>query len=127
MLVGLQGADARPDFFVVPRNVVAAYLHISYRSWLTVPSKTGAAHKENTMRNVEEEAVRCYHECWDLLEQPAEDVPYWLPDWVFDWAKKTGLPDGHPGFVYPSDSVRSAEDAALLPYWIPARAAPAAT
>ena len=77
------------------------------------------------MRNVEEEAVGCYRERWDLLEHPADDVPYWLPDWVFEWAARTGLPDGHPGLVPSGDGVMTAEDAAWLLYWIPAPATPA--
>jgi len=127
VLVALHGVDARPDFFVIPRNVVAAYVYVSYRSWLSAPTKKGEPHKETTMRNVEEEAVSCYRERWDLLEHSPDTVPHWLPDWVFEWAEKNGLPDGHPGLVRPDDGVMTSEDAAWLPYWIslPAASAPA--
>ncbi len=118
ILVALHGPEARPDFYVVPRNVIAAYVHISYRSWLSVPAKNGDPHKENTMRNVEEETVRYYRERWDLLGDSADAAPHWLPDWVFDWADEHGIPDGHPGLVRPVDGVMSAEAAAWRPYWV---------
>jgi hypothetical protein len=123
VLVALRGVNARPDFFVVPRNVVAAYIFIGHRGWMSVPAKSGDPHKDNTMRNAEEQAMKYYRERWDLLEQAPEGVPYWLPDWVFEWAERTGLPAGHPGLIRPDDGVMSAEDAAWLPYWAPAPAA----
>lgn len=82
------------------------------------PGQDGRVAKENAMRNVEDEAVRCYGERWDLLEHPTEDTPCWLPDWVFDRAEKTGLPDGHPGITRPDDGVMTAADTSWLPYWI---------
>jgi hypothetical protein len=62
----------------VPRNVVSAYVYVSYRSWLSVPDKKGEAHNESNLRNVQEEVVRCYRECWDVLEQPTDNAPCWL-------------------------------------------------
>jgi hypothetical protein len=117
VLVALNGQEL-PDFYIVPRNVIAAYLHVSYRSWLDVPAKNGEPHKENTMRNVEVETVHCYRGRWELLEQPAESAPHWLPTWVFDWGDEHGLPDGIPALVRPGDGVMSAEVAASLPYWL---------
>ena len=119
ILVALRGADTRPDFFIVPRNVAAAYIYVGHQAWLTVPAKSGKPHQPNTMRDVEQRAVKYYKERWDLLEQPADAVPYWLPDWVFDWAPHTGLPPGHSGLVKPSDGVVSAQDAAWAAGWVP--------
>lgn len=87
------------------------------RPAMSAMTRQGAS---TNMRNVEEEAVQCYRERWDLLEQPAESVSCWLADWVFKWAERTGLPDGHPGLVQPNDGVMSEAAAAWLAYWLPA-------
>jgi len=34
-LVGLRGIDERPDFFLLPRNHVAAYVYVTHRNWLS--------------------------------------------------------------------------------------------
>jgi hypothetical protein len=119
VLVALRGAAARPDFFIVPRNVAAAYIYVGHQAWLTVPAKNGKPHRPNSMRDVEQEAVKHYKERWDLLDQPVETVPYWLPDWVFDWEAHTGLPVGHPGLVRPTDGVMTDEDRAWAAGWTP--------
>jgi hypothetical protein len=31
--------------------------------------------------------------------------PAWLPEIVFEWAEKVGLPAGHPGLVVPHDKI----------------------
>lgn len=74
--------------------MAAAYVFVGHRAWLTVPGKNGKPHQPNTMRDVEQRAMRYCRERWDLLELPAESVPCWLPDWVFDWAEQVGLPTG---------------------------------
>jgi hypothetical protein len=119
VLVGLRGPTARPDFFIVPRNVAATYIYVGHLAWLSVPGKTGQPHQPNTMRDVEPQAVKHYKERWDLLEQPVESVPYWLPDWVFDWAPHTGLPPGHPGLIRPGDDVMSQADRGWAAAWTP--------
>lgn len=119
ILVALRDPMERPDFYIVPRNVAAAYVYVGYRAWLTAPGKNGQPHQPNSMRDVEQRAVKYYKERWDLLEQPAESVPCWLPDWVFDWEPRTGLPFDHPGFSRPTDGVMSAEDAAWAASWVP--------
>jgi hypothetical protein len=43
ILIALRGATARPDFFIVPRNVMAAYLHVGHRAWLAAAGEAEAA------------------------------------------------------------------------------------
>lgn len=119
VLIALRGADVRPEFYVVPRNVLAAYIYVGHRAWLTVPAKSGKPHRPNDMRDVEQRAVSYYRDRWDLLEQPAETVPYWLPDWVFAWEPHTGLPEGHPGLIKPTDGVVTPEDTRWRAGWVP--------
>ena len=112
VLTTLREPDARPEFYVVPRNVIAAYLHIGHRAWLMGAAKNGSARRDNPMRNAELKMLQGYRERWDLMDAPASDAPYLLPAWVFAWAPHTGLPEGHPGIVVPAD-------ASLLPDWTP--------
>jgi hypothetical protein len=105
VFVTLWPPDRRPDFYVMPRNVVAAYLYVGYHSWLTGPKRDGTPRRENDTRNVELLVAEPYRERWDLLEQPADTAPCWLPDWVFEREPHTGLPSGHPGITVPADAV----------------------
>lgn len=115
ILVRLQGPDQRPDFYVVPRNVTAAYIYVGHRAWLTGSSKSGKPHQNTSMRVVEERAVAQYRERWDLLLEPADGVPYWLPEWVFGWVEETGLPEGHPGLSPPDDGLTPPAGEAWVP------------
>ena len=119
VLIALRGPAQRPDFYIVPRNVAVAYIYVGHIAWLKFPAKSGKPHVENPMRDVEQRAVKYYRERWDLLERPADKVPYWLPDWVFRWSPHTGVPPGHPGVIQPTDGVMSQEDRAWAAGWVP--------
>ena len=119
MLIALNAPTQRPDFFIVPRNVAAAYIYVAHVVWMNSASKSGEPRKENDERDIEPPAVKYYRERWDVLERPSDEVPYWLPDWVFKWAPLTGLPPRHPGVVEPTDGVMSPEDRAWAGAWVP--------
>jgi hypothetical protein len=110
-LINAFGPDERPTFYLMPRNVVAAYLFITHRVWLRGTKKDGSPRNESTMRNVHRAEADPYRERWDLLEGPTADVPYWLPEAVFDWEPAIGLPAGHPGITKPTDAVERPEAA----------------
>lgn len=97
--VELRDAASRADFYVVPRNVIAAFVWVNHRAWLAGTKKDGTARKDSNMRNCQFAEIAAYRERWELLHQEAVDVPYWVPDWFFDEAKTHGLPPGHPGIV----------------------------
>ena len=69
-----------------------------------------------------QDAVRAYQEKWALLNTDAATVPYWLPDWVFDQAPRTGLPPGHPagglGLKKPTDGLVTPVTATIKPGWL---------
>jgi hypothetical protein len=115
VLVTLRGRDRRPDFYVMPRNAVAAYVYVGHRAWLTGTKRDGTARRDNPARNIELAVAPPYLERWDLLDNPADAAPYWLPDWFFDWVPHVGLPPGHPGVARPSDGVPRAG----LVGWVP--------
>jgi hypothetical protein len=105
VLINLLAPGDRPVFYVMPRNVVAAYVFITHRAWLRIPARNGTAHQDNDARNVERSVAAPYKERWDLMEEPADQAPMWLPDLVFAWEAHVGLPPGHPGLVVPDDAV----------------------
>jgi hypothetical protein len=52
IFVGLGSSDTRPEFFIVPRNVIAAFAWCSHRAWIKGTSRDGKPHKDNSMRNI---------------------------------------------------------------------------
>lgn len=105
VLIALRDPGSRPDFYVVPRDVMSACVFVGHHAWLAGSSKAGVPHKDSSTRNVMAGTLSVYRERWELLDGPAADVPCWLPDWVFDWTPRVGLPDEHPGISKPSDGV----------------------
>jgi len=101
VFVGLDSPDERPAFYVVPRNVIAAYAWCSHQAWLRGTRRDGQPRKDNSMRNISQRYVADYRERWDDLFLPPDDVPYLLPQFFWDWLPDVGLPAGHPGAVRP--------------------------
>ena len=96
VLVAMKQVDERPDFYVLPRNHVAALLWVSHRTWLAKPGRGGAQHRDNRIRNVLPSEVQSYRERWDALLEPPCAMPYALPEWFTDRVREFGLPPGHP-------------------------------
>lgn len=98
VLASLNKAGARPDYFILPRNHMAALIYIGYRAWLAGTNPHGRPRKEGTRRAFNAGEFASYHEQWDLLDAPADDAPWLLPQWVWDQHHAGhGLPEGHPG------------------------------
>jgi hypothetical protein len=66
VFVNLKSQEERPDFYIVPSKIVAAFVKSSHRHWLATPGKKGQAHNENPMRRFRDEE-RQYLNRWDLL------------------------------------------------------------
>ena len=49
------------------------------------------------------------------MEHSADEAPYWLADWVYEWEPHVGLPDGHPGLKPADGSVARPGIATWLP------------
>jgi hypothetical protein len=95
-LVGLGGLDARPDFFLVPRNVIATIVYVSHRDWLLRTSKSGQPHKDSPLRGCTPVMVALYRERWDWLLKPTHEVPFEVPDAIRTAVVTVGLQEGHP-------------------------------
>lgn len=101
VLAELGDPEARPEFYVVPRAVVGAYVYIAHRAWLTGKSRSDKPHRDSSMRNINASEVAAYKERWDLLHEPANAVPTWVPDWWWGWFDEFDLPKGYPPIVRP--------------------------
>jgi len=88
-----------PDFFIVPRNAIAAYVWCNHQVWLKETRRDGQPHKDNSMRNIAQKYLNDYKERWDDLLGSPDSINYLFPNWFLDWANKVGLPPNHPGVV----------------------------
>lgn len=85
--------------FVVPRNHLAAAIHITHVHWATDPSvPPGKRNTPISQARFGPEAVGGYEERWDLLLDSAHKAPVLLPPEHRSLALegRVGLPSGHP-------------------------------
>jgi hypothetical protein len=69
VFASLRGETERPDFYIVPRNIVAAMISTGHRHWLAATGKRGPR-KDSTMRNLEPESLETFREQWESLKLP---------------------------------------------------------
>jgi hypothetical protein len=55
-----------PQFFIVPRDVVAKFVRENHQQWLSAPGRGGRAHQDSDMRHFHDPAG-AYRDRWDLL------------------------------------------------------------
>ncbi len=101
VFVSLPTADVRPEFFVIPRNVIAAFAWCGYQTWIRGESRSGRPHQANSMRNLRQRDLAAYRERWDDLLEPPDTIPYWFRGGFWEWTADVGLPPRHPGIVRP--------------------------
>jgi hypothetical protein len=75
VFVRLQAKETRPNFYVVPHNIVAGATYAEHRWWLSEPALDGTPHKDNPRRVIGAQHVTGYEDRWDLLERPADEAP----------------------------------------------------
>jgi hypothetical protein len=98
VFVLLKGPLERPDFYIVPRNVVAGRVYSTHRDWLSKTTKAGKPHNDNPRRNMSTAELHPWLERWDLLDTPASKVKFLGPrDWR-EIAAKFRRAEGYPGF-----------------------------
>jgi hypothetical protein len=66
VFVLLGSAASRPDFHIVPSQVVADYITDNHSQWLTGTKKDGSPRKDSAMRNFRDVEQK-YREKWKLL------------------------------------------------------------
>jgi hypothetical protein len=57
---------ATPEFFIVPREVVATFVRVSHARWLRTLGRRGTRHRDNPLRKFRDPEGR-YRDRWDLL------------------------------------------------------------
>lgn len=55
-----------PAFYIVPKGVVAKYVHDTHREWLATPGRKGHQHVDTDMRRFKD-PDGVYRDRWDLL------------------------------------------------------------
>lgn len=103
----LKSEGELPDFYVIPRNVVAAFVFVGHRNWLSGSKKDGSPRKDAGMRTFKRREMLWYKDRWDLLFEPPDQVPYYVPEWFYRAVGEFGLPVGHP---FSGIGVRRPED-----------------
>lgn len=66
VFVNLKSPEERPDFYIVPSNVVADSIYNDHRKWLETPGQKGQPHKDNPVRQFRD-TERQFLERWELL------------------------------------------------------------
>jgi hypothetical protein len=99
VLVDLEGSrDSKPRCYVLPRDHVAAALWITHQSWRFEPGIPEGQRKTGLDRaRVSADRFVRYEERWELLAEPAYDVPVLLPKWMQTEIDNpsVGLPEHH--------------------------------
>ena len=66
VFVNLKGPEERPDFYIVPSEIVADFIRSDHRKWLETSGKRDQPHKDNPVRKFRD-PERQFLEQWDLL------------------------------------------------------------
>ena len=66
VFVALNSPGMRPDFYIVPSNVVAEHISTFHKQWLSGQKKDGSARKDSSMR-VFRDLKRIHKEAWGTL------------------------------------------------------------
>jgi hypothetical protein len=66
VFVKLRTELERPDYYIVPSNVVAHYISTTHREWLKGKKASGGQRKDTAMRKFSDSEDK-YLEKWDLL------------------------------------------------------------
>lgn len=66
VFVALKEIGVRPNFYIVPSEVVSKYITDSHSNWLSLPKRDGAPRKDSNMR-VYKDIDSKHHENWSIL------------------------------------------------------------
>lgn len=67
--VDLVGEDAKPDYFLIPKNLFAEWSAKSYQEWISSPGRAGRVRVDNTIRTFDKAGFGIfekYHNNWDI-------------------------------------------------------------
>ena|SRR5579872_522105 len=67
--VDLCGMDAKPDYYLIPKNLFAKWISNRHKQWLATPGRKGRVHQDNPIRAFDKldfEVFEKYHNNWDI-------------------------------------------------------------
>lgn len=73
-LVQLAVDSTYPRVFFVPRNMIAAYVYLDHRLWLSEPKKSGQPRRDSSRRAASPDDLVAYKNRWDRLLTPTDEV-----------------------------------------------------
>lgn len=67
IFVAIKGLNKRPDYRIVPSEVVAKQIYVGHRNWLKGIKSNGKPRKDSNIRNFVDEGDK-YLEAWHLID-----------------------------------------------------------
>ena len=67
VFVNLNGGSEAPDYYIVPRAVVAKYVAETHRAWLAAPGRNGRVRQDSSMRVYRDPDPKKYRNAWESL------------------------------------------------------------
>ena len=67
--VDLKGHDAKPDYYLIPRNLFSKWIAEQHSQWLATPGRSGRVHVDNPIRAFDKRhfaVFEKYHNNWDV-------------------------------------------------------------
>jgi hypothetical protein len=71
VFVRLAGMNERPEFYIIPSDVVAKHVKADHTEWIHKPGLHGQPHQPTRMRQFPVTAAATYRDKWDVLGLPA--------------------------------------------------------
>jgi hypothetical protein len=94
VFVGLKEPGERPDYFVVPRNVVAVLIYAVHVHRARMPKKGGGERAGAAHRRLRRRELEPYRDQFQLLLDSSRQAPWHVPDHFLEAVAVVGGPPG---------------------------------
>jgi hypothetical protein len=94
VFVGLKESGERPDYFVVPRNVVAGLIYAVHVHGTRMPKRGGGERAGAAHRRLRRGELEPYRDQFQLLLDSSRQAPLHVPDHFLEAVAAVGGPPG---------------------------------
>jgi hypothetical protein len=94
VFVGLKELRERPDYFVVPRNLVAVVIYSKHVHLTGTPKKGGGERAGAAHRLLRRKDLEPYRDQFQLLLDSSYQAPWHVPDYLLEAVAAVGGPPG---------------------------------
>lgn len=94
VFVGLKEPEERPDYFVVPRNVVAVLIYAEHVHVMRTPKRGGGQRAGAAHRRLRRQDLEPYRDQFQLLPASSRQAPWQVPDHLLEAVAEVGGPPG---------------------------------